>query len=44
MEVNTNQEAVVYENSMCYECGGYGDDYDENGNSNCSDCPFNEEE
>lgn len=25
----------------CYECEGYGDDYDYNGNSNCDDCPFN---
>lgn len=26
----------------CYECGGYGDDYDDEGNSLCDDCPFNE--
>ena len=25
----------------CYECSGYGDDYDPNGNSNCDNCPFN---
>lgn len=25
----------------CYECSGYGDDYDDKGNSNCEDCPFN---
>ena len=25
----------------CYECSGYGDDYDNEGNSNCDDCPFN---
>lgn len=25
----------------CYECGGYGDDYDYEGNCNCDDCPFN---
>lgn len=26
----------------CYECSGYGDDYDNEGNSNCEGCPFNE--
>ena len=25
----------------CYECTGYGDDYDVDGNSLCEDCPFN---
>jgi hypothetical protein len=25
----------------CYECEGYGDDYDYDGNCNCDDCPFN---
>ena len=25
----------------CYECSGNGDDYDDEGNSNCDDCPFN---
>ena len=25
----------------CYECGGYGDDYDSDGNCNCDTCPFN---
>ena len=42
MEVNTDD--ADYEDDVCYECGGYGDDYDEEGNSNCPDCPHNEEE
>ena len=31
------------ENSeRCYECTGYGDDYDYDGNCNCETCPFND--
>jgi len=34
-----------YENDICYECQGYGDDYyiDENDElvCACGDCPFN---
>lgn len=26
----------------CFECEGYGDDYDQNMNCNCDSCPFNE--
>ena len=26
----------------CYECTGYGDDYDQDMNCNCDSCPFNE--
>lgn len=28
----------------CYECGGYGDDYDSDGNCVCESCPFNSNE
>lgn len=27
----------------CYECGGYGDDYDSDGNCLCEDCPYFED-
>lgn len=26
----------------CYECEGYGDDFDQDMNCNCDSCPFNE--
>ena len=29
-------------NDRCYECTGYGDDYDQDMNCNCDSCPFNE--
>lgn len=34
----------LYEPDVCYECGGYGDDYSMNENGdlvcNCDTCPF----
>lgn len=39
------EETGEFDWDVCYECGGYGDDYsiDENGElvSNCESCPFN---
>lgn len=36
---------MSYDDDVCYECGGYGDDYyiDENGELQCAcdECPFN---
>ena len=30
------------DSDYCYECMGYGDDYnEETGESNCDDCPYN---
>lgn len=41
-ELDYNHYREERENAeRCYECGGYGDDYDSEGNSNCDDCPFN---
>lgn len=29
---------------ICYECRGYGDDYDENGKWRCLRCPANKDD
>lgn len=34
---------AIYDAEACYECGGYGDDYDTDGNSNCPGCPHNKD-
>lgn len=45
-ELELEDEFEDYDYDICYECGGYGDDYsvdEETGElvCNCTNCPFN---